>query len=230
MENRSGGELIETRVLRLEERLDRMEERGGGRARGPHPAWAFSFGLAALASGYQGMGLPNHVYQVLFAGLLMLMAYHRGSLRTQEGRWLWPQAVINFLVLCLLLKLLIGAGTGYPFGWLKVPVIVKAPQQQDGSWFGTMIPDMSVQWQGIPKVSDWGIDITKAQTFLLIATLAGALFRFQPFASLTALVLLIISIPSYAAYNWDGVVLFLVLCSVSLYLQTGTAAGTRRTV
>ena len=39
----------------------------------------------------------------------------------------------------------------------------------------------------------------------------GALFRFQPFASLTALALLVVSFPSYVAFNWDLVVLFLVL-------------------
>jgi len=64
------------------------------------------------------------------------------------------------------------------------------------------------------------MDITKIQTFLLIATLAGALFRFQGFTSLTALALLIVSIPIYLTFTWDWVVLFLVCGSVSLYLQS----------
>jgi hypothetical protein len=76
------------------------------------------------------------------------------------------------------------------------------------------------QWNNIPGVSDWSIDITKVQAFLLIATLAGALFRFQGFTSITALALLIVSIPVYLAFTWDWVVLFLVCGSVSLYLQS----------
>ena len=55
---------------------------------------------------------------------------------------------------------------------------------------------------------------------VLIATLAGALFRFQSFASITALALLIISIPVYLSFTWDWVVLFLISGSVSLYLQS----------
>ena len=83
-----------------------------------------------------------------------------------------------------------------------------------------MVPDLTIQWQSIPQVSDWSVDLTKIQTILLIATLAGALFRFQPFTSITALALLIISVPVYLQFTWDWVVLFLVLGSVSLYLQT----------
>jgi hypothetical protein len=56
--------------------------------------------------------------------------------------------------------------------------------------------------------------------FLLIATLAGALFRFQGFTSITALALLIVSIPVYLTFTWDWVVLFLICGTVSLYLQS----------
>jgi hypothetical protein len=64
------------------------------------------------------------------------------------------------------------------------------------------------------------VNITKIQSMLLIATLIGALFRFQPFASFTALALLVVSFPSYLAFNWDFVVLFLVVGGPAVYLQS----------
>ena len=100
------------------------------------------------------------------------------------------------------------------------PRALEDPAPGDGSWYNRLVPDYTVQWQGIPTVSDWSVDLSKIQTLLLIATLAGALFRFQPFTSLTALALLIISIPTYLAFNWDWAILFLVIGSVSIYLQS----------
>lgn len=221
MGERTHEELIEERIRKLEERLDLIRaEKGEERGRTTHPAWPFFIGLASLPLAYLGLGFPNHIYQVLFAGLVMLLAYHRGLFRLASGGWLWPQAILNLVVLCLLLKFLLGAGVEYPLGWLKLPVLMKSASQGDSSWYRSVIPDMSIQWQGIPGLSTWSVDMTKVQTFLLIATLAGALFRFQPFASLTALVLLVVSIPSYLAFNWDNVVPFLILAGVSLYLQT----------
>jgi hypothetical protein len=220
MDTIPGKDPLEERIHKLEERLDLLGERAGRGGSSLHPVGTFLPGLIALVFGYFGMGLPQHYYHFLFAALLLALFYHRGFLRPARGRWRWPQIAANFLVLCSFFKLLIGGGTQHPFDWLKAPEIIKAPPTGDSSWYNRMIPDFTVQWQSIPHVSDWSFDLTKIQTLLLIATLAGALFRFQPFTSITALALLIISIPVYLQFNWDWVVLFLVLGSVSLYLQT----------
>lgn len=214
---------LEKRILRIEERLGTEQ---GGREGRPllHPAWIFALCAAAGAFGFLGVGYPQHCYQFLFSGLLLLLFYHRGFLRFSRGRWRWPQVIVNFLVLCLLFKLLIGGGTSHPFDWIKVPAITKPPAGEE-SWFSRFIPDFNVQWHAIPKIAEWSIDITKIQTFLVIATFAGALFRFEPFTSITALALLIISLPTYLHYNWDWVVLFLVTGSVAIYVQSRVGAS-----
>lgn len=215
-----GMEDLEERIRKLEARLDMPGDRTVRGGPSLHPLVAFLPGLVALVFGYFGMGMPQHYYHFLFAALLLALFYHRGFLLPARGRWRWPQILANFLILCLFFKLLIGGGTQHPFDWLKAPAITKAPPAGEGSWYNRMIPDFTVQWQSIPHVSDWSVDLTKIQTLLFIATLAGALFRFQPFTSITALALLIISVPVYLQFNWDWIVLFLVLGSVSLYLQT----------
>lgn len=211
---------LAVRILRLEDRLDRLE---GGSVRAgsaPHPAWPLALGFAALAFGYLGMGLPRHPYQYLFAGLLALLAYHRGFLRLPRVPWRFPQIAVNFLSMALFFMIVLGGGVRLPFAWVRSPGIAKTPAPDEGSWYRAVMPDYSVQWNTIPGVSDWSIDLTKVQAFLLIATLAGALFRFQGFTSLTALALLIVSIPVYLTFTWDWVVLFLLCASVSLYLQS----------
>ena len=76
-----------------------------------------------------------------------------------------------------------------------------------------------------PAGAAFGINMVLFFTALKIttvanATLIGALFRFQPFASLTALALLLVSFPSYLSFNWDFVILFLVLGGAAIYLQS----------
>ena len=216
----SAGGIVEQRILRLEERFDRMESGAGGPLPMVHPAWPFLLGLLALGFGYLGLGLPQHYYQLLFALLLVVLLYHRQFLVRPKGGWHWPQVLLNFLLIALLFKLLIGGGIASPFEWLKMPVISRMPPPEGGSWYGKMVPDYTIQWQGIPRFSEWALDVTKIQTLLLIATLAGTLFRFQPLTSLTALALLLISIPTYLNFNWDWVILFLILGSVSVYIQS----------
>jgi hypothetical protein len=211
---------LETRISMLEERL---ADRGGSPAVSLstlHPAWVLSLTLLAVLLGYLALGIPQHYYQYLFSALLLLLLYHRGSLRLANGLWRWPQVALSFLLLCLFFKFLIGGGTAYPFDWLKLPALAKTAPPVDPSWYSTFVPDYTLQWQPIPKVSEWSIDITKIQTIFLIATFIGALFRFEPFTSITALSLLIISIPAYLHYNWDWTILFLVFGGVSLYLQS----------
>jgi hypothetical protein len=210
---------LERRIERIEQRLGLEKE--AHRTPSFHPAWPLGLGLVAIVLGYLSVGLPRHYYQVLFSVLLLLLLYHRGSLGLMPGKWKWPVIVVNFLLLCLLFQLLIGGGITHPFDWIKMPAIIKAPPGGEQSWYSAFMPDYTVQWQAIPKLGEWSIDVTKIQTFLLLAILAGALFRFEPFTSITALALLVISIPVYLRFNWDWVVLFIIVGSVSIYLQAG---------
>jgi hypothetical protein len=210
--------LLARRLLRLEERMDRFE--AGTSAPLVHPAWPLALGCTSAVLGYLGMGVPRHPYQYLFGGLLVLLFYHRGFLVLANGRWQWPLAAVNAANILLFFVIVLGGGMRYPFLWLKMPAVVPHTEQQGGSWYTKLVPDYDLQWHMVPGVSDWSVDLTKVQVFLLIATLAGALFRFQGFASIAALALLVVSIPAYLAFSWDWVVLFLVIGSVSLYLQT----------
>ena len=212
-------DVLASRILRLEERLEQIESaRGGGAA--VHPAWPFALGCAAAAFGYLGMGLPLHPYPYLFALLLLLLVYHRRFLRPANALWRWPLVVLNFVNLLLSLMIVLGGGVRHPFAWFKVPAVVKSAPPENGSWYNSLVPDYAFQWHDIPALSAWSVDLTRVQAFLLIATLAGALFRFQGFTSITALALLVVSIPVYLAFTWDWVVLFLIAGSVSLYLQS----------
>jgi hypothetical protein len=212
--------VLAERLLMLEARMDRLE---GGRVRpeaAPHPAWPLGLAGIAVLFGYLGMGVPAHPYQYLFAGLLLLLAYHRGVLRLSKGAWQRPQIAANLLTVSLLFMIVLGGGVRRPLAWFKAPAVVKEAPPDGGSWYRALVPDYTVQWHSMPGLSDWSVDVTKVQAFLLIATMAGALFRFQGFASITALALLIISIPVYLSFTWDWVVLFLISGSVSLYLQS----------
>ncbi len=211
--------MLEARIARLE--TAPIPAAAGAAVLSLHPAWPLGLGLVALALGYLGLGLPQHYYQPLFAALFLLLAYHRGFFQLYANPWRWPLIGLNFLLLMLVFKLLLGGGLSYPFDWLKVPTMQQLPPADD-SWTQKYIPHYQLVWSGVPGISDWYVNITKIQSMLLIATLIGALFRFQPFASLTALALLIISFPSYLAFNWDFVVLFLVVGGTALYLQSAT--------
>jgi hypothetical protein len=207
----------------LEQRIARLEIQTAGTAQAPlparpHMAWPAGLGLLALAAGYLGLGLPQHYYQPLFAALFLLLAYHRGALRLYPQPWRWPMIALNALLLLLVFKLLLGGGLSYPFDWFKVPTMQQLPPADD-TWSQKYLPHYQMIWEGVPGVSDWYVNITKIQSMLLIATLFGTLFRFQPFASLTALALLVVSAPSYLAFEWDWVLLFLVLGGAALYLQ-----------
>jgi hypothetical protein len=214
---------LEQRVRELEERLALLTipvlEKPVPMAR-VHPFWTLSLGLAGLAVGYFGLGIPQHYYQPLFAALVLAAGYHRLVWQPCDGGWRWPLVIINFLTLCLLFKLLIGGGISYPFQWMQVPSIGAAPVEEGASWFSRAIPQVSIVWTGVPGISDWHFDLTQVQTLLLMATVVGAMFNFQPFASFTAVMLLLISIPTLAEFNWDWVIPFLVLGGITLYLQT----------
>ena len=212
--------LFAERLLRLEERMDRIERSGAADRPPTLPVWALLLGVSAAACGIVGMGAPKHPYQYLFSGLLLLLFYHQRGLVLAAGRIRWPLVLLNFTNIALFFLIVLGGGVRRPFNWLRSPGFVRNAPADGGSWYGGLVPDYSVQWRDIPGVSDWALDITKVQVFLLIATMIGALFRIQGFTSVTALALLIFSIPLYLTFNWDWVVPFLVLASASLYLQS----------
>jgi hypothetical protein len=191
------------------------------------PVVAFTIGLLALVSGYLGMGLPQHYYQPLFAALVLFLAWRHAVIDLSRSGWRWPLAVVMFLILCLMFKLLIGGGTSHPLAWLKVPVFEVVPTTEEASWYRKAMPDIELNFKGIPNLSDWTIDITKIQTLFLVATLIGAMVRFQPFASLTALALLIVSIPTLATFNWDWMLLFLILGGATFYLRSPAGLNPR---
>ena len=194
--------------------------------RRPVTGWAILIGAVAVIFGYFGLGIPQHFYQPLFAVLTLLVLYRHGHLVRENRTWHWPLMAVNFLILCLLYKLLIGGGVSYPLDWLKVPNIVTTTPA-DAPWYQKLVPSFQVEMLPVPKISDWAIDITKIQTLLLLATLAGAVFRFQPFASFTALALLFVSVPTLVAFQWDWVILFLVSAGASLYLQSPVSRNVR---
>lgn len=214
---------LEKRISRIEQQLGRSED--GRRNSGFHPAWPFALGLAAIVLGILGVGYPRHYYQVLFSLLLLLLLYHRGFLLEGEGKWKWPLIFVNFLLLSLLFQLLIGGGVSYPFDWVRLPAIAKAAPAQEQSWYTAVMPDYTVQWQVIPALAAVSIDITKIQTFLFLAVLAGALFRFEPFTSIAALALILVSLPAYLRFDWDWIVPFIIAGSVSIYLQAQLPRG-----
>ena len=198
-------------LRRLEQRVARLEKALAVSVRPAvtverlqlHPLVPLLLGLVVVACGYLGLGLPQHYYQPLFAGLLLALAYHRRFWSLANDHWRWPLVATNFLILCLFFKLVIGGGTRYPLDWLRVPALTKTPLAEGGPWYERVFPHFDIQWQAVPAVTDLGVDITMIQTMLLIATLAGALFRFQPFASLTAVLLLLVSIPTFPRFRRD---------------------------
>lgn len=211
-------EILLKRISRLEERLEILEGRRVPRG-AVHPAWSLALAGTASVFGVLGMGIPTHPYQYLFAALLLVLAYHRRWLRPARDGWRWPLVAANFAGLALFLLIVLGGGVRKPLVWLRTPGIVKAVPPENTTWYGKALPDYSLQWQEVPGLSDWSIDLTKIQAFLLIATLAGALFRFQGFTSVTALVLLLVSLPAYLSFAWDWVLPYLIVLSISFYLQ-----------
>lgn len=216
---------MEPRSLSLEDRLQRLEVALG---QGPPPAeittrpllLALALSLLTCALGFRGFGLPNHPYQIAAAALTVALAYHRGWLRRPRGWVVGLQALLNTAQLSFIMMLFIGGGRRYPFFWLKLPNVVQ-PDAAGKSWYD-VLPKWSMAWEPT-ALTTWEIDFTVMQTFLLIVTLVGALFRFQPFVSLTALALIFASLPAFLGFQWAWVFPAIACCAVSFYMQSTTA-------
>ena len=209
-----------TTELSIEERVARLEGAiGWTRAPVPLKKEMFYAGaaisLVALVLCFIGLGLPNHYYQFIFAVLTILLAHHQGWLARPTNTLQWALSAIDALIVSMLFKLVIGSGTTKPFFWAKVPSIASETSEKA---FG-VVPTYALTWQE-SALSMWSIDLTIVQTFLLLVTLLGALFEFQPFASLTAFLLVLVSIPALVGFDWPWVFPAVIATGVALYVQT----------
>lgn len=187
---------------------------------GCRPMWPAALLVMACLFGFYGLGLPNHYYQPIFALLVCALFYHREFLSLYENSWRWLLATLNLAVMSLFFRLIIGGGEARPFAWIKIPSLEKQQPKEGSGWFDSLSPDYDLVWREA-ATADWSVNITQIQTILLLATLIGGLFRFQPFASFTAILLLVVSVPAFLIYDWNWVILFLITGSTGLYLQTG---------
>lgn len=211
---------LDSRLTNLERLVIKATGQEANRSANPiHPAVPVSLGLGAVLTGYLGLGLPQHYYQPVFAGLILTLFYHRQIIVLCATPWRWPVVFLNFAVLCLLMKFMIGGGVAHPFSWLQVPSLGETEVTQE-SWFSWFTPNLEIKWYDVGDITQWQLDITRVQSLFLVFTLAAMLMRFQVFASMTALLLLIISIPTLFYFNWQWVIWFLVITTVCFYLQT----------
>jgi hypothetical protein len=212
-----------TQLELLEQRVAQLEMQLGTRSKAAEfsysPLWPALLICMAIGFGFLGIGIPNHFYQPVFAVLVSALLYHRELISLYESAWRWIMVTLNLLVMTLFFRLIIGGGEARPFAWLKLPGLEKQPAEDDASWLDKMAPDYDLVWREA-ATADWSFNITQIQTVLLLATLIGGLFRFQPFASIAAIVLLLVSVPAFLIYDWNWVILFMITGSTGLYLQT----------
>ena len=213
---------MEPENLSLEERIARIEGKLGWRAEQKVISREYFWSACGLLSlgifcGFMGLGAPNHFYQIVLAGLTIALCYHRGWLIQPQLWYEWGLSVLSVLSLSVIYKLFIGGGVRYPFFWAMYPTLSSGKAEEQGSW-AKVVPDLSLDW--LPSAAaQWPLDLTIIQTFLLLITLIGAFFSFQPFVSLTALLLIVISLPSLVGFSWSWVFPAMILISIGLYLQ-----------
>lgn len=211
---------IEERIARLEGALGiGFEQRELTKA---FECMALVVLVLAVCTAFLGVGLPNHYYQPVFAILCLGLAYHREWILFNLSIAGVLLAAANVFVISAVMKIFLGAGFVQPFVWLRLPNIKTA--EKEG--LSDFVPSFSMEWQDV-ALSQLSIDFTVVQTFLLVISLIGGFFGFQPFASLTAFALVILSVPALLAFNWDWVLPTLIMAAVGLYLQSGTA-GVRK--
>ncbi len=202
---------LEIRIARLEEAL--TIRRHGEKLSPKKFGLSFPLLVAGLYCANEGLGLPNHPYQWALGGLAVALGYHRRWLHwPAPGQpWEWILAPLNAMLLAMLFKLLIGSGIHQPLAWVKYPEITNTSEG--------VIPSWSIVWQA-SGLAAWQLDLTLMQTFLLLVTLIGALFRFQPFTSFTAILLILTSVPAFASFSWTWVFPAMATAAVAFYVQS----------
>lgn len=204
----------------LSHRLDALERRLTTH-RAPIPPRSESLIAVACAAlaiycALQGLGFPNLIYQWSIGLALVGLAYHSGHWRLTRRPENLLFIPLNVVLIAMLTKLLIGGGLRHPFYWLRYPTIqLAAPGEK---WY-SILPKTDLAWQS-SELASWVVDLTVVQSFLAVICVFTALIRFQPFASLVALLLVLISIPSLMEFNWPLVFPALLLSGVAFYLQT----------
>ena len=211
--------------LSLEERVARIEGKLGWRHHRliltkERALGAFVLLVLGLWCGLVGMGRPNHFYQLALAVLAAVIAYHRDWLIYPRRAAEWVLAVLNTAAFAILFKLVIGSGKRFPLEWLYYPTIGKAAPAEKAT-LPDLIPQFELSWQPSP-MTEWSLDLTIIQTFLLLVTLIGAAIEFQPFASLTALLLVVFSLPALVSFDWPWVFPAILLLSGALYVQSSS--------
>ncbi len=180
-----------------------------------------SFSLLSFAalSAYLGMGLPNHPYQLGLAVIALGIAVERAWLPRPKKPAEFLTLGLNAFCLSMVSKIFIGGGIKAPFAWLQIPTL--------DATLGTWIPKVGVHWVGVP-LSSWQVDLTQVQSYLVIVTALAAWLRFQPFASLTLLLLILASLPSYIDFDWNWCLPAMAGACVSFYAQAREARARLR--
>lgn len=212
--------------ISLEERVARLEGRLGWRR--VDYVLAKKEALASLAVllvgavvSLIGLGLPNHWYQPVLAILIVALCYHREWFIPAASRTLTTLlAFLNVLVISMMLKLVIGGGVRHPFFWALYPNLTPATEEVSAKWVD-VVPNFALSWEQ-SSLALWSVDLTIIQTFLLVVTLFGALFEFQPFISFTAFLLILVSLPALAGFSWGWIFPAMILLAVALYLQSAS--------
>jgi len=208
------GQSLEKRVARLESLLS-VQGPVGDQLASPQLLTGTVVMVAAAALAFHGLGAPNHPYQGILAALAIALAYHRRWLARPRPPAIFAlTAAANAASLAMLLKLFIGGGVREPLSWARYPWL----RLSKAEGVLSLLPEWRLDWEPT-ALATLQVDFTVLQTFLLIVTLAGALFRFQPFVSLTALALIAVSVPAFAAFDWRWVFPALLTATVGLYLQ-----------
>ena len=212
--------------LSMEERVARLEGALGWRnisliLSKKHIQITICFLILAIISSCIGLGLPNHEYQIVLGALTVCLLYHKEVFSKAEGQLYYLLFILNSYLVSVIYKLLIGSGVKKPFFFIRYPDIMLGSSNGKDQGLFDVIPQFGLSWHDSP-LAKWSIDITIIQTFLLIITMLGAAVDFQPFASLTAVILILVSIPALVDFNWDWVFPTLILSSIAFYFQLST--------
>ncbi len=175
---------------------------------------ALGLAIVATATSYLGLGMPNHAYQISLSIITLLICYHRKWIAPPKQAIDYALAALNFAVLAMQYKLLIGGGIRAPFSWMKIPV---PTTEASANWF-QWLPRVGVDWQSI-ALTEWQLDLTVVQSFLLLITGLAGWVRFQPFASFALALLLVVSLPSYVDFHWNWLLPALAASLLSFYVQ-----------
>ncbi len=181
-------------------------------ARVPNSPWIICIsGALALILCLLGLGLPNHYYQPLFAVLITSLAYHQSWIPRVSNWYEWLFLFLNCLILSMLLKVFLGGGDPRPLFWLSYPTI-------EGN-----LSSLSLQWNE-SSLAQLALPLSSIQGFFFVLLLFSAAIQFQLLASLLAMFLIALSLPSITDFNWNWMLPAFIFGGVYFYLLLGRLA------